>query len=118
MQHVQHNFSKEVLKEVGQRLEKRERDGERVRERERGERQTETGKANRILRAVRLLNLFAEDKQSQLYNWQRSFVASLSVSCGRQLYNEYEILQNPRNRNKNNRATTKKKRHTKPNNEI
>lgn len=39
MQHVQHNFSKEVLKEVGQRLEKRERDGERVREieRERGE---------------------------------------------------------------------------------
>lgn len=80
MQHVQHNFSKEVLKEVGQRLEKRERDGERVRERERGERQTETGEANRILRAVRLLNLFAEDKQSQLYNWQRSFVASLSLS--------------------------------------
>lgn len=70
------------------------------------QRQQETGEANRILRAVRLLNLFAEDKQSQLYNWQRSFVASLSL-CGRQLYNEYEILQNPRNRNKNNTANSK-----------
>lgn len=77
------------------------------RDRERGEEiQKETGEANRILRAVRLLNLFAEDKQSQLYNWQRSFVASLSL-CGRQLYNEYEILQNPRNRNKNNTANSK-----------
>lgn len=80
---------------------------QRDRERERGEEiQKETGEANRILRAVRLLNLFAEDKQSQLYNWQRSFVASLSL-CGRQLYNEYEILQNPRNRNKNNTANSK-----------
>lgn len=39
-----------------------------------------------------------------------SLYLCLSLLCGRQLYNEYEILQNPRNRNKNN--TAKKKRHT------
>lgn len=89
------------------------------RQRERGEEiQKETGEANRILRAVRLLNLFAEDKQSQLYNWQRSFVASLSLCVADSYTMSMKYCKIPATAIRTTQQTAKKKSRTKPNNEI
>lgn len=85
---------------------------ERKREQGQWQRQQETGEANRILRAVRLLNLFAEDKQSQLYNWQRSFVASLSLCVADSYTMSMKYCKIPATAIRTTQQTAKKKSHT------